>query len=266
MLYDLAFLLMDLWHRNLRTEANIVFNRYLDLSPADENGIGLLPLFLSVRAAIRAHVMAAQSMRAGDDGTLAQKARSYLDLALATLRPVPPRLVAIGGLSGTGKSSLARRLGGVVGRAPGARIYRNDVLRKRLAGLSPETRLPRDSYSVQAAARVYETTDKMAAAALALGRSVVADAVFAQPADREKIEAVARQTGVAFDGLWLEAAAAARLSRVGMRGADASDADVAVARAQCELEIGDVGSWHTVLADGSLDEVAAMARASLKLC
>ncbi len=265
-LYDLAFLLMDLWHRNLRTEANIVFNRYLDLSPADESGIGLLPLFLSVRAAIRAHVLAAQSLRAPEDRALAQNARSYLELALAMLVSASPRLVAIGGLSGTGKSSLARRLGGVVGGAPGARIYRNDVLRKRLAGLSPEARLPRGSYSAQAAARVYETTDRMAASALALGQSVVADAVFAQRVERERIEAVGRQSGVPFDGLWLEAAATARLSRVGTRGADASDADVAVAQAQSQLEIGDLGAWHRVQADGSLDEVAAVACAKLGLC
>lgn len=264
-LYDLAFLLMDLWHRDLRAEANIVFNRYLDLSPADESGIGLLPLFLSVRGAIRAHVLAAQSLRAGENEALAHDARSYLDLALRVLVPAPARLVAIGGLSGTGKSSLARRLGGAIGRAPGARIFRNDVLRKRLAGLSPEAKLPRDSYSAQAAARVYETTDNMAVKALALGQSVVADAVFAELAERARIEAVARQSGVAFDGLWLEAPMAARLDRVGTRGVDASDADVAVAQAQCRLDIGDVGSWHRIEAGESLDKVAAVARAILKL-
>jgi aminoglycoside phosphotransferase family enzyme/predicted kinase len=264
-LYDLAFLLMDLWHRDLHTEANIVFNRYLDLSQADESGLELLPLFLSVRAAIRAHVLAAQSFRASRDMMLAREARSYLDLALAMLAPVPARLVAIGGLSGTGKSSLARRLGGALGHAPGARILRNDVLRKRLAGLSPEARLPRESYSPQAARRVYETTDTMAASALAVGQSAVADAVFAQPVERGRIEAVARQLGVAFDGIWLEAPVAARLGRVETRAIDASDADVAVAQAQSELDIGDLGSWHIVQAGGSPDETAANARLTLKL-
>lgn len=262
-LYDLAFLLMDLWYRNLRTEANVVFNRYLDLSPADEPGIGLLPLFLSVRAAIRAHVLAAQSLRVDNDRGLAEKARTYLDLAVQVLAPVPTRLVAIGGLSGTGKSSLARQLGGAIGRAPGARILRNDVLRKRLAGLPPEAKLARDSYSAQAAARVYEATDKLAAAALALGQSVIADAVFAQSAERARIEAVALQSGVAFDGLWLEVPVAARLGRVGARGVDASDADVAVAQAQSKLAIGDVGSWYKIKASGTLEEVAAMACARL---
>jgi predicted kinase len=264
-LYDLAFLLMDLWHRDLHAEANIVFNRYLDLSGDDEDGIALMPLFLSVRAAIRAHVLAAQSMGAGRDRSMAGTARSYLDLALALLQPGRPRLIAIGGLSGTGKSSLARILGGDIGRAPGARIVRNDVLRKRLAGLPPETRLPRTSYSEQAATLVYDNADRLALTLLSCGQSVIADAVFAQPARRAKIEAVAARAGVPFDGLWLEASPDIRLDRVGRRGADASDADTAVAQAQGELTIGDLCSWRTISAAGSPDAVAARARSTLRL-
>jgi aminoglycoside phosphotransferase family enzyme/predicted kinase len=263
-LYDLAFLLMDLWHRNLHTEANIVFNRYLDLSPEDEDGIKLMPLFLSVRATIRAHVLAAQCMRAGRDGPVADNARTYLDLALAMTQPVQPRLIAVGGLSGTGKSSLARLLGGDIGRAPGARIYRNDVLRKRLAGLVPEATLPRSSYSEGAATLVYDTVDRMTASVLSLGQSVIADAVFAQRDQRLKIEAVARKAGVEFNGLWLRASDETRLARVGGRSADASDADTAVAQAQTDLAIGDLGGWQRISAAGALDEVATKARHALK--
>ena len=263
-LYDLAFLLMDLWHRNLRTEANIVFNRYLDLSPEDEDGIVLMPLFLSVRATIRAHVLAAQSMRAGCNQPVADNARTYMNLALALSEPAQPRLIAVGGLSGTGKSSLARILGGDIGRAPGARIYRNDVLRKRLAGVPPETKLPRNSYSDQAAALVYDTSDRMVAAALSQGQSVITDAVFAQRHQRINIEAVARKAGVGFNGLWLEAPDETRLSRVGSRAADASDADTAVARAQADLAIGDLGCWQRIAAAGPLAEVAIKAQHALK--
>ena len=264
-LYDLAFLLMDLWHRNLRAEANIVFNRYLDLSPAYEDAIALMPLFLAVRASIRAHVHAAQSMRAGRDQTISTNARTYLDLALALIQPLQPRLISIGGLSGTGKSSLARSLGGDIGRAPGARIFRNDVLRKRLAGLSPETRLPGSSYSKQAAALVYDSSDTMVAAALSSGQSVIADGVFARRDQRLKIEAVARTAGIEFDGVWLDAPGETRVARVGSRGADASDADAAVAQAQADLVIGDLGCWQRISAAGPLDEVAAEARHALKL-
>lgn len=262
-LYDLAFLLMDLWHRNLRTEASLVFNRYLDVSGEDEDGVALMPLFLSVRAAIRAHVLAAQAMRAGADRSTADNARSYLDLALALLQPARPRLVVIGGLSGTGKSSLARMLAGGTGRAPGARILRNDVLRKRLAGLPPEERLPRNSYSDQAAASVYDCADKLAFAALSCGQSVIVDAVFAQLSHRLEIEAIADRAGVPFNGLWLEAAHDTRLRRVEGRGVDASDADVAVAKAQGDLTIGDLGPWRCVQATGPLEHIAAAARGIL---
>ena len=58
-LYDLAFLLMDLWHRGFPELANLVMNRYLDEAD-DEDGFALLPFFMAVRAAVRAHVTATQ--------------------------------------------------------------------------------------------------------------------------------------------------------------------------------------------------------------
>ena len=260
-LYDLAFLLMDLWHRDLRAAANIVFNRYLDLSPADEEGLALMPLFLSVRAAIRSHVMAAQAFRDEGNSSLAEAARAYFDLAFALIRPVPPRLVAIGGLSGTGKSTVARMIGGDIGRAPGARIFRSDVVRKRVAGLPPEARLPQDAYSPQSSDAVYGAVDELAAGALLTGQAVIVDAVFAGTDQRGRTEAVAARAGSPFDGFWLEADAGIRLARVGGRRLDASDADIAVARAQADMAIGDLGSWHRIAADGP---VAATAREVMK--
>jgi aminoglycoside phosphotransferase family enzyme/predicted kinase len=260
-LYDLAFLVMDLWHRDLHTAANIVFNRYLDQSPTDESGLALMPLFLAIRAAIRAHVLAAQSGRAAGNSTLAREACSYLDLAASLVLPVPTRLLAIGGLSGTGKSSLARVLGSDLGRAPGARIFRNDVVRKRLAGLSPETRMPTNTYSALAAERVYRTTDQLAAAALACGQSVIADAVFAQSKQRENIEEVAQQADAPFNGIWLETQKETRFSRVATRGIDASDADADVVEAQSRLAIGDLRHWHIINADRPLIEMAAETQA-----
>lgn len=264
-LYDLAYLLMDLWCRNLRTEANILFNRYLDLSPLDEGGIALMPLFLSLRAAIRAHVLAARSRRGDGDRAYTRSARSYLDLSLRLLQPMPTRLLAIGGLSGTGKSSLARLLGGYIGRAPGARVLRSDVLRKRLAQLPPETRLPREEYTPQAAARVYVTLNRMAGTTLALGYGVIADAVFAQPIERKKIATVGCQLGVPFAGLWLNLPDKCRIARIDARGSDASDANATVARSQSLLDIGDTGDWQHLPANRSLDEMVTEARTILDL-
>src|SRR3546814_1030540 len=84
-------------------------------------------------------------------------------------------LIAIGGLSGTGKSTLARTLGDAVGRPPGARILRSDVLRKRLAGVFAETPLPASGYTAEASRATYMALDGLAWAALATGQGVIAD-------------------------------------------------------------------------------------------
>lgn len=263
MLYDLAFLLVDLWQRGLRREANIVFNRYLDVAPEDEAGIALMPLFLSLRISIRALVVGARSERGGTDFAARRLARDCLRLAGRLIEPIAPRLVAIGGLSGTGKSSLARSLGDHIGRPPGARIVRSDVIRKRMAGLAPEERLPPASYTIEANAAVYEAMRASCAEALACGQGVIADAVFARPEERDGIEAVATTAGIGFAGLWLEAHGRTRITRIEGRDRDASDADAAVARGQAELAIGDLKGWKRLSANGPLDEVAAVARSAL---
>src|SRR5271154_282650 len=130
-LYDLAFLLMDLDHRGHRGLADLVLNRYLDRTDEDD-GLAAMPLFLSLRAVIRAHVsatMAEHGWGSGDPATAFAEARRYLDEAAAALLPQPVRLVAVGGLSGTGKTVLASRLAAELGRRPGARVLRSDVLR-----------------------------------------------------------------------------------------------------------------------------------------
>src|SRR3546814_2513003 len=88
---------MDLWQRGLRREANMMFNRYLDHSPEDEGAVGLMALFMSVRACIRAHVSAARAKRGGDDGD-ANAAAHYLAVAGQLIAEEAPRLIANGGL------------------------------------------------------------------------------------------------------------------------------------------------------------------------
>ncbi|MFT3901161.1 MAG: AAA family ATPase [Gordonia sp. (in: high G+C Gram-positive bacteria)] len=242
-LYDLAFLLMDLWARGLRHEANVVANAYLDSSPDDEDGFGLLPLLISVRATVRAHVLAA-----AED---VDESRSYLDLALAVLEPATVRLLAIGGSSGTGKSTIARAVGGDVGAAPGARILRSDVLRKRLAGVGVFDRLPESGYTSEMGARVFGELERLAAIDLDGRMCVIADAVWGTPARRDGIERVARDAGARFTGVWLELDEATRIARIEGRGPDASDATADVARSQTANVVPPEQPWHRIPADDS---------------
>ena len=262
-LYDLAFLLMDLEKRTLRVQANIVFNRYL-ADTGEWDGLPLMPVFLANRAAIRSHV--AGAARAQSTGAKAEKqakeARQYLELALSLLSPPPPRLIAVGGLSGTGKSTLARALAPSFGAAPGAVVLRSDLIRKEMAGVEPTARLPAESYTRAASEAVYARLCERAAQALAAGHAVVADAVFADPAERQAIEVVAHAANAPLQGLWLEGSQTVLETRIATRQGDASDATVAVLRRQTGFDLGAIG-WTRVNADGDAKETEARARRAL---
>ncbi|MDO9710117.1 bifunctional aminoglycoside phosphotransferase/ATP-binding protein [Paracraurococcus lichenis] len=236
--YDLAFLLMDLDHRVGRAAANRVLNRSIARS-GDAGMVAALPLWLSIRAMIRAHVLArTQGPAAG---------LPYLDRAEAMLAPPPPRLVAVGGLQGTGKSRLARALAPSLGAAPGALVLRSDEIRKRRAGLAPEERLPPAAYTPEASRAVFEELAALAAAALRGGHAVIADAAFLRPEERAAIEAARGEAP--FTGLWLEAPVEVLRARVAARRGDASDAGVAVLEAAAARDHGPL-AWQRLDAAG----------------
>jgi aminoglycoside phosphotransferase family enzyme len=263
-LYDLAFLIMDLEHRGLRGHANLVLNRYLQ-HEAEVTGLAALPLFLSVRAAVRAKVGASIADSQSDALTtqaLYDEAGTYFHAARAYLEPAPPRLVAIGGLSGTGKTSLARELAPGLGAPPGALHLRSDVLRKALAGAKELDRLPPESYSAAASAAVYGELLRQAGAALDAGRAVIADAVYARPAERAAIEDLARELGVPFHGLWLDCPEPIMVARIGARSGDASDATAEVLREQLGYDLGEI-TWSRLEVSGELAATTAAAEGIL---
>jgi len=132
-------------------------------------------------------------------------------------------------------------------------------LRKRLAQVAPETRLPRESYSGEASRRVYAALEEEARATLAAGYSVIADATFLRPAERQAIAGVARAQSASFTGLWLEAPQDLLASRLEERRGDASDADRAVLEGQTRIDSGPI-DWHRVDASHGAAETLAAAR------
>ncbi|MEZ5774533.1 MAG: AAA family ATPase [Hyphomicrobiaceae bacterium] len=260
-LYDLAFLLMDLERRAGRPAASAVLNRYLEEigTATTLRGLVALPLFLAMRAAIRAMVTLERARRSSGGDDLTSHAGTALDLALGYLTPAAPSLVAIGGLSGTGKSTLGRALAPHIGASPGAVHLRSDVIRKRLAGVAATTRLPAEHYGEAAAARVYGQLALDAGAALRAGRAVVLDAVFARPGERAAVAALAGRLGVPFHGLWLEASPERLIDRVAERQGDASDATPDVVSRQLAYDLGPV-AWTKIDASGPPETTLAAAR------
>ncbi len=267
-LYDLAFLLMDLCARGLRVEANAVLNRYLWAVDADAafEGLAALPLFLSARAGVRAMVGAAAAAPLTGDRRRAavEEAQGYFRDAAAFLRPSPARLVAVGGLSGTGKSTLGASLAPGLGTPPGAVILRSDIIRKALAGVAETDRLPAVAYTPDATAAVYAQLRHRAALTLCADWSVIADAVHARPDERAAIATVAATAGASFAGLWLVAPMAVLEARVDCRRNDASDATADVVRQQGTYDLGRI-TWTTIDVSGGPGSALAAARTALSL-
>ncbi len=247
-LYDLGFLLMDLWVKGYDAAANRVLNAWLEQAARRDDeaalygGLTLLPLYMSVRAGVRCHVTA----NAGEIET----ARMYLSAARDFLHYAPATVSAVGGLSGSGKSTRARELAPQKGRAPGAVTLRSDELRKRLWQSPSRAPLPKAAYTPAETERTYAHMFALAGHVLGAGQAVVLDATFREAGFRDLAEAVAARAGVAFDGVWLDIPAEERARRVGARERDVSDATVSVAIAQADIDPETI-SWQ--VDDGGSD-------------
>jgi aminoglycoside phosphotransferase family enzyme/predicted kinase len=256
--YDLAFLLMDLDHRVARGAANRVLNRYVART-GDAALTRGLPVFLSMRAMIRAQVEASRGNR--------DVAAAYMDRTFAYLAPsmpmAPPMVIAIGGLPGTGKSTLARALAPALGAGPGALVLRSDEIRKRQHGVAPEQRLPESAYTSAASDAVFAELTALVGVVAEGGHAVIADAMFLQPEQRSSVAEAAASAGVPFLGLWLTAPTDLLQARVTSRTGDASDATVAVLQLAAGNDRGG-GDWLTIDArDGA--QALALARQALQM-
>ena len=254
-LYDLAFLLMDLLHRGLKSHANLILNRYLERT-GDDTGLFLLPLYLSVRAGIRAFTAIPAAASQSDPEVAARVRRGaveYLELAAGFLHRQKPGLVAVGGLSGSGKSTLAKSLAPCLPEATGAVVLRSDVIRKSLFGKPATEPLGPEGYKPEVTAKVYAALNTKAAALLAEGQSVIVDAVHARPDERDAIEEIANNLDIPFNGFWLEVPESTMVTRLQQRKNDASDADVAVLEKQLTFDAGPV-SWTIIDGSGAADK------------
>lgn len=269
-LFDLAFLLMDLDHGGYRYLASVLFNHYLpnagEWAAGETGGLPALPLFLSLRAAIRAHVQATRAKQEGGDKGARdlKEAALYLDAALLYLDPPPPRLCAVGGLSGSGKSRLARELAPFLGAAPGALVLRSDVIRKRLAGKSMFEKLPPEAYGAEMTIRTFDRMFSEAEAALKAGHSVICDAVFARPEQRQRLNDIASRLNIPLTAGWAEAPPELLQHRVKTRTRNASDATEAVLEMQFGYDLGAL-DWPKIDTSGDKERSLALARRALRI-
>lgn len=268
--YDLAFLLMDFERRGRPDLANAALNAYIEFGEGlaeQMAAITLLPLLISMRATIRAHIEATLALEGDVMETRSERLRranTYMTTALKAMATAPSAdaapIVALGGLQGVGKSSVAATLAPMLGGPPGAVVLRADAIRKRLFGLPPTERLPKDAYTPVVSDRVMALMSEMAIASARGGRPVICDSVFMDPDRRQRLSDAAAAAKAPFVGVWLDAPQPTLEQRVTKRAEaprpDASDADIDVLREAAKADPGDLEAWARISAGGDLAAVA----------
>jgi aminoglycoside phosphotransferase family enzyme/predicted kinase len=227
---DIAFLSMDLAVHDRVLEKERLVAAYARES-GDHDLYALLDFYESYRAYVRAKIAAIGYSSPGPDlaarRQLEHDARRHFSLALACERPPLelPRLIAIGGIIASGKSTLADALG----YALGAPVISSDRTRKWLAGVSPTTVLGGEAgqgaYSEERSAEVYAEVLRRAEVVLRSGRSVLIDASFRSQAFRERARVLAQSLAARFAFLECRAPREQTLLRLRQRAQGPSISD-----------------------------------------
>jgi aminoglycoside phosphotransferase family enzyme/predicted kinase len=224
---DIAFLAMDLERVGATDLGWSVLQEYRRLT-GDDAPASLAHHYQAYRALVRAKVACLRA-RQGDDSA-AETARHLAQLCLHHLAEGTVRLVLVGGLPGTGKSTLATALAAELGYT----VISTDRVRKELAGLAPDEPAPADYgtglYAPDAVARTYEEVLARAAALLARGHSVILDGSWTAQAGRDRAVALAERTSSVLVPLRCVAPADLAAARIaGRRGPSDATAEIAEA-------------------------------------
>ena len=236
---DLAFLKMDLDFLGAPKLAERLVQLYGDVS-GDRDLHRVLDFYISYRAYVRAKVDAIKLHQTGRDSrertVLEHRAKRYFELAYYhTLKFHKPQCILIGGLSGTGKSTLAHKLSACLG----APVLRSDEIRKALAGTSADHggsyRFGSGMYSEEFTRQTYLAMRSRASELLGEGSTVILDATFSLPKQRDLFVELSHDAGVKliqFECRTRAEVAAQRMSRREQEGLDVSDATPAIQDAQ----------------------------------
>ena len=252
-LLDVASLAMDLERLDRPEAADLLLREYAELS-GETHPDSLWHLFVAYRALVRAKVAVLRAGQDGADRAVEQAgARRLLDLALGHLRRAEVRLVLVGGLPGSGKSTVAEALS----QRRGWLVHSSDLVRRELA-------LPvAERYTADAVARVYAELLRRARLDLESGWSVVLDATWSSAVQRDRAAALAADTSSVLVPLLCAAPAEVETARIARRrSGHASDADAAVHRRLAAR----ADRWPTALridTGGPVDDAVRQADAAL---
>jgi uncharacterized protein len=228
---DVGFLQMDLEYRERPDLAEAFIRRYQKVAH-DPELREVLPFYAyysaCVRGKVEAFLLDIPSIPAKEKRAAAERSRRYFELACEYAKTLPPAmLVVMCGLSGSGKSTTARDLA----KPLNAAVISSDLVRKKLAGIDPKTKVLDEFraglYSAAMTHKTYGAMIEQARPLLMRGKSVIIDATFQRASERRLAERLARKTGAQFACVLTSARESATRARLSTRlagGRDPSDA------------------------------------------
>jgi len=253
---DVAFLAMDLERLDRPDLAEHLLDAYAEFA-GDPAPPALRHHYVAYRALVRAKVACLRHDQTADPSDAAAAAR-YADLARTHLRAGAVRMVLVGGLPGTGKSTVA----GALADRRGAVLLSSDRVRKETAGIDPATSAAAGFgdglYRADRTEELYAELLHRAGALLSRGESVVLDASWIGGAHRAAAARVASTCSADLVALECRAPAWVAANRIGSRGATSSDATAQIAAAMAAA----ADPWPDALGldtTATLDEVVAAA-------
>jgi predicted kinase len=266
---DIAFLFMDLVARARQDLAAVFLNRYLERT-GDYAGMQVFGLYYVYHCMIRAKVAAIRSAEREDAAQHADdvdELKRNLAVAGRWIDRRPPRLIAMHGYSGSGKTWLSSQL---LAKLPAIRL-RSDIERKRLLKLAESSDVnwlsASGRYTQRARAEIYQSLFESADILLQEGLNVIIDASFLRKADRKAATALAirREIPIVFvETHARDRELITRLARRKAAGRDASEADIDVLRYQVAsadaLTDHEMGSTVRIATDDEVDTDSVVKR------
>ncbi|WP_448561435.1 bifunctional aminoglycoside phosphotransferase/ATP-binding protein [Trichothermofontia sp.] len=230
-MYDVAFTVMDLEARDRPDLANAFLNAYLEQT-GDWQGLQVLPLYLSRQAYVRAKVTSFllddPSVGEAEKQIAWQTAAHYYHLAWHYTRMGQGQIIMMSGLSGSGKSTVAR----ILARHLGAIHLRSDAVRKHLAGIPLRQRGGDDLYTPDMTAKTYDRLCQLGCQLASQGYSVILDAKYDRQTLRQAVLTQAADQGIPVHILHCHAPLAVLTERLHQRTDDVADATVSILRHQ----------------------------------
>lgn len=225
--YDIAFLLMDLEYRNEAKGSNIVMNKYLEITN-DFDGVPLLNFYKAMRAVIRGNVTSLElndpSISEAQKEKATKTAQEFFTLALSYLVKKKAKAYCTAGISGSGKSYLAKELG----KINNAIIIRSDAVRKHICNV-PLNEKSTSIYTDEISNQTYSTIAALGNLGLVNGFNIILDATFSNPKYRELVDATLSQKA---QYISCAAPKTVLIERLNNRTNDVADADVKIMEQQ----------------------------------